>query len=121
MHDYHLLYRGIHDEGEVQEWQETFTLKSERGFWAFLWHPDKKFLKSLLDMSQELIMFSINSKDKRQICLSVPYLHILNYITSMNHDKSIRKIQFMILSSSRLYDYTVEFLSSTHPLTNSKQ
>ncbi|HSX38726.1 MAG TPA: hypothetical protein VLE95_07870 [Chlamydiales bacterium] len=117
MHDYHLLYRGINDNGEVQDWREAYPIKEKRGRFSFIWHPDKKFLKSLMDLVHELIRFSIVSDDKKQICISVPYLHILNYVTFLASEKSIKKVQFMILSSSRLYDYNVEFLSSAHSLT----
>jgi len=118
MHDYHLLYRGISEEGAVQEWQQAHSIKEKRGLCSFVWHPNKKFLKALMDLVQELTRFSIAVNDKKQIYLSIPYLHILNYVTFLNHDESVKKVQFMILSSSRMYDYNVEFVSSTHLLTN---
>jgi hypothetical protein len=116
MLDHHLLYRGIDEQEQVQDWQEAFPIKEKRSFFAFIWNPDKKFLKALLDMVQILIRFCLASNDEKQICLSIPYLHILNYTSSLDHDKSIKKIQFMILASSRLYDYSVEFVSNVHPL-----
>lgn len=116
MFDYYLLYRGITENEEVQDWQEAFTIKEKRSRAAFLWNPEKKSLKTMMDMSLELIKFSVATNEEHQICLSLPYLHMLNFVTSFKHDPSIKKIQFMILSGSRLSEYEVQFVSSVHPV-----
>lgn len=120
MYDYHLLYRGVNHSGEVLDWVEALSVKDKRGPFAFIWHPDKKILKTIIDLTQELVRFSVLVNDNKQICLSIPYLHILNYISSLQHESSIKKVQFMILSSSKLFDYNVEFLSSTHLISLEK-
>jgi hypothetical protein len=118
MHDYHLMYRTIDDEGQIQDWKAAYTLGDKRRLCAFLWHPEKKFSKSLMDLVQDLSQSSILFKDKKQICLSIPYLHILNYISSLQHEKSEKTVQFMVLSNSRLHNYDVVFMSEPHPIMN---
>jgi hypothetical protein len=116
MLDYHLLYRGINEQEEVQDWEGVFSIKEKRSPCAVIWNPEKKYLKTLVDMVQELIKFSFSSNEEKQICLSIPYLHILNFTTSLKHDKPIKKVQFLILGGSRLNEYKVEFVSSVHPI-----
>ena len=117
MHDYHLLYREIDDQEQVQDWKEAFSIEEKRNLLAFIWHPEKKRLKALIDMVQDLIRFCTISNEETQICLAIPYLHILNYISALKYEKNTTKIQFMILGWSRLQDYKVEFVSNTHPLS----
>ncbi|MDN3505939.1 MAG: hypothetical protein P0S96_01770 [Simkaniaceae bacterium] len=114
MHDYNLMFRGITKEGQVLEWDSVFKLRDKRGFFSFFWNPEKKFLKSLMDIAQELLKFSNSVQHRNQICISIPYLLILNFITALNHIENVEKVQFMILSNSRLYDYEVLFLSEPH-------
>lgn len=117
MSDYYLLYREINDKDEVQDWKEVTPLQDKRSPFAFVWNPDKKYLKTLIDMVQQLIKLSVAYNEEKQICLTVPYLHILNSVTSLEHGSSAKKVQFLIMGGSRLCEYTVEFVSSVHPIS----
>ena len=114
IHDYHLLYRTISNDGAVQDWVHAYSVE-ERPLRCFLWHPEKNFSKAFLDVALELIQFSSKTQDKRQICASLPYLHLLSFLDSLPILRE--KIQFMILTNSRIYDYEIAFLSEVHPLT----
>ena len=116
IHDYHLLCRCFSSDGKAQDWREVYRVKERRPFYSFFWNPDKKVSKSFIDLVIGLIKLSNDVKDWNQISISLPYLHILNYINSFNHDHSMESIQFMILSDSQLFEYEVAFLSQRHPL-----
>jgi hypothetical protein len=116
MNDFHLLYRGLKKNGDLQEWQPAITLKEKRPFYTCLWNKEKRFQKAILDFTLDLLQVSQQFKDKTQICSSIPYLQILNFVDSLTHCKNVEKIQFVILSNSRLKDFDMEFLSEFHPL-----
>lgn len=124
MFDYHLLYRKISDSGKVQEWEEVYSAEDQRPIYCSVWNPEKRFSKAFLDLAIDLVRFSCKIQDNKQICTSIPYLHILNYLDSFcrqkqsNSGQNIGKIQFIILTNSRLYNYEVAFLSEVHFLSN---
>ncbi|MGL5626622.1 MAG: hypothetical protein ACRDDW_03765 [Candidatus Rhabdochlamydia sp.] len=114
--DYHLLYREI-SLHEVEGWQELYTPQDKRSVYSFLWNPEKRFLKSFLDIALDLINFSNKIQDKKQVYTCLAYLQILNYVSCLNHKPSTDKVQFLILTNSRTDDYKVAFLSDVHSLS----
>jgi hypothetical protein len=123
MFDYHLLYREISNNGKVQEWKEVYSLEDQRPIYCLIWNPEKRFSKAFLDLAMDLIRFSEKVQDNKQVCTSLPYLQILNYLDSLcrkqsNFCQKLSKIQFLILTNSRIYDYDILFLSEIHPLSN---
>lgn len=116
MHDYHLMFRTIEKHGQVTDWQEALPLKDKKEGYTFFWNPEKKYPKSLMDLVQQLLMSSRAANHESQIYLSIPYLHLLNYVSAAHFDAAAEKVQFMILSSSRMSDYRVVFVSSSHRL-----
>lgn len=116
MFDYHLVFRRVGKNNQFYEWVPVFKIPDKRPWYAFLWNPEKRFLKGFLDVVQDLVTFAKKVKDSRQVCTSVPYLLILNYLDSLNHDQNTEKIQFMVLGNSRLYDHEVVFTSEMHPI-----
>lgn len=112
--DYHLLYRLISNNGEIKEWVDVYSVK-DRPNRCFLWYPEKIFSKAFLDIALDLLQFSNKIKDKRLICTSLPYLHLLNYLNSFPKERS--NIQFMILTNSKVYEFDIVFLSEVHPLS----
>jgi len=114
MFDYHLLYRGIKTDGSLSPWQKASNIKDKRSFFSFIWNPDKRFNKGLLDLCLDLIKFSNIIKNPKQICISLPYLQLLSYINNLTEDKLMTKIQFMIYKDSRIQDPKIVFVSEFH-------
>jgi len=121
MHDYRLFHRVIDKNGAVFEWQASYTLRDQRPFYVFLWNPQKRFLKGFLDLSHDLLKFCNAVQDKNQICSSLPYLHILNFVDAQAHIEEAEKIQFVIMTDSALHPTRVAFLSEIHPITPKAQ
>jgi hypothetical protein len=114
MLDYHIFYRELSNEGGKGKWIETHTLPDQRPWYAFLWHPEKKFVKAVLDFVPELLRLSNLTQDNKQICVSLPYLHILNYICSLPRSAPTVKIQFMLVGNSRTREPEMLFISEIH-------
>ncbi len=117
MLDYYLFYRTIDHNGKVYDWQVVNTISERRPFYSFLWNPNKRFSKGFLDISQDLLKICNEVKNINQICLSLPYMQILNFIDSFQHDEASKTIQFMIVSQSKLYEPEVVFLSELHTIS----
>lgn len=115
MFDYHLLYRNINDRGDVGNWNNIYSPEDRNSFFCFFWNPEKKFSKAFLDLALELVSFSSKVEDKSQICVSIPYLQILNYIDFISKGKN--KVQFLILNNSRSTTFEVAFISEVHPVS----
>ena len=117
MHDYHLIYRYFPKNGDVLEWNYFDQLEEKRSLFSIVWNPNKRFLKASLDISHDLLRFSNLAKDKHLICISLPYLQILNYVDHLNRDPNIESVQFAILTNSKIYNYELAFLSEIHLVT----
>lgn len=112
-HDYHLLFRYFQENGTLSSWKSAHCL-TQRPFYSFLWNPKKRQTKAVFDAILELLKFAQKEKDKRQICVSLPYLQLLNYVNSLSLEYKAQKIQFTILSHSQTSDYEVAFISEPH-------
>lgn len=117
MHDYHFLYRYILNDGTILEWKYLDKLVDKRHCLSLFWNPNKRFLKGSLDIAHDLLRFSNIVKDKDQICTSLPYLQVLNHVDALNTNQNVKSLQFAVLTSSRIYDYELSFLSEVHPIT----
>ena len=94
--DYHLVYRQIHDDGQVTSFIE-FPLRPRRwGSWFF--NPEKRVTKALLDLSHmlERIVRSGNW-DETNIPTSFPYICLLNFLSQCPIDAETTSIQFCLL------------------------
>lgn len=112
--DYFLFYRFIDENNHVGEWQQANKLLENRPYYSFLWNPESKFLKGLVDIILDLVNCIHTMKDKNQIYISLPYLHILNFVYSFSKDPLTSKIQFMVMSQSKAEESELVFLSETH-------
>ena len=115
--DYSLVFRRVSNNGEVGEWHDCLSTGIGKSRFTFCWNPEKRERKALFDVVQELLVFSNKVKDKAEICTSVPYLQLLNFVTSKSTDSSVEQIQFMVLSSSMVEDFKKQFLSEVHALS----
>ena len=102
--DYFLLYRDYYDAAaDSAPWREVRTLGPARRRHAWLWNPEKLVSKSVFDMIQALALESRGmcrgacAGSERLLQLSVPYLHLLSYISNVPRWPTPRATQFMIM------------------------
>ena len=119
MFDYHLFVRHIAKD-VVGPWEDLNLSKSKRPKLAWVWHPQKKYAKGLMDICQDLVLTANKLKNPDQIAMSLPYLQLLNYASmgarSMGRNRAVDAVQFMILGDSRAIRLELLFLSNTHIL-----
>jgi hypothetical protein len=114
--DYFLFYRFIYEDNCTGEWHQANEVLGDRPLYSFLWNPKNRFLKGFIDAISDLIKYTQTMKINDVICVSVPYLHLLNFVHSFPKDPLTSKIQFMIMSQSKLYKSKLVFLSEPHPV-----
>lgn len=107
--DYHLLFRDIHANGTPCKWQEI-PLAEERTLFGAVWNPQKRRTKTLSDVVRGLLQMAQDTSIK-DFSLTLPYLAILNYISSLPRSTSCAETQFMILKSEGFFsDQNPKFL-----------
>lgn len=99
MTDYYLLYRDRLPDGSFDNWKKIELKGSENGFRLALWNPTKRKHKALSDLVCSLIAV-VNHRGVEAVFVSVPYILILNFITSRPHSLGTDCTQFMVLEHS---------------------
>jgi hypothetical protein len=97
--DYFLLYRDYYENRQCTPWREVSSLSPRRRAYAWFWNPEKLVSKSLFDMIQSLGLESreTNTESQRLLQLSVPYLHLLSYVSNVHRWPTPLATQFMIM------------------------
>jgi hypothetical protein len=115
--DYHLLFRDAGPPGQFSPW-EDIPLADQRSLLGAIWNPQKRSKKVLSDVVQSLVRLA-QDRTMRDFSLTIPYLAILNYVSSGPHQSAASHTQFMILRSDGFFsrkDPEFLFCSSTHAL-----
>jgi hypothetical protein len=97
MHDYHLLYRDQLDERTFTDWTEL-SLDRPLAWWCALWNPERRQRKAIYDLVTSLVR-DVAQAEGVGYQLSVPYLAILNHISSLERLSAHVGTQFMIMMS----------------------
>lgn len=93
--DYYLLYRDELADGSMLNWREI-SLCDDRRLWHVIWNPRKREKKALFDLTSAL-MAEIRPDAIEAVQLSVPYLVILTYISSLPRTYPTRATQFLLM------------------------
>jgi hypothetical protein len=96
MTDYYLLYRDRLPDGSFDNWRTVELKESENGFRLALWNPTKRKHKALSDIVSSLIRLAKEGGSEALI-LTVPYILLLNFISSLPHSLGTNGTQFMVL------------------------
>lgn len=99
MTDYYLLYRDRLPDGSLDNWRKVELKQSENGFRLALWNPTKRKHKALSDIVSSLIRLA-KHRESEALVATVPYILILNFITSRPHSLGTNGTQFMVLEHS---------------------
>jgi hypothetical protein len=99
MTDYYLLYRDRLADGSFDNWRKVELKGSDNGFRLALWNPTKRRHKALSDTVNALIGLS-RHRASDTLIVTVPYVLLLNFITSRPHSLGTTGTQFMVLEHS---------------------
>jgi hypothetical protein len=117
MTDYYLLYRDRLPDGMLDNWRGIELKGRENGGRLAIWNPTKRKHKALTDLVSAIAQFVVRHGEARVIA-TVPYILILNYVSSQPHSLGSEATQFLILESSGysrdLGDTRVLMLSQFH-------
>lgn len=96
MTDYYLLYRDRLPDESFDNWRKVELKGCENGVRLALWNPAKRRHKALSDLVASLARLASRGPGQALV-LSVPYILILNFITTRPHSLGTTGTQFMIL------------------------
>jgi hypothetical protein len=96
MTDYYLLYRDRLPGGSFDNWRKVELKPSENSVRLALWNPMKRKHKAVSDIVSALIRLA-NHQDNEGLIATVPYILVLNFITSRPHSLGTTGTQFMVL------------------------
>lgn len=99
MTDYYLCYRDRLPDGSFDNWRKVELKDAENGLRLALWNPTKRKQKALSDLLSALLELARHC-EADALVVSVPYVLILNFITSRPHTLGADGTQFMILEHS---------------------
>lgn len=102
VHDLHLLYRDHLPDGEVSRWYEVQAAKPTK-FICFLWNPGRRHNKALFDVAQHLArQINQHQLSPEAVKLSVPYIMLLNFVSSLPRTGHVAATQFLLMRTDRL-------------------
>jgi hypothetical protein len=116
--DYHLVFRDCDWNGEWSRWKEIPLTERRRTLWGAIWNPEKRKTKTLSDVVRGLVRLA-QDKTLGDFSFTLPYLSILNYVSSLPRVAPSKQTQFMILKSEGFFsdqDPQFLFLSNMHNL-----
>jgi hypothetical protein len=114
--DAHLLFRDRLCDGGMTPWRE---LPERRPRLRWLWHPQKRAAKTLRDLESHLLLFQTVRYTREQICLSMPYVLLINYIATLPRTNISMSTQFTIVRSMGYWggaDSAALFVSELHSI-----
>jgi hypothetical protein len=96
-HNLYLLYRDKYPTGDIGNWVMLHNMDSFRSPWSFIWNPTKRLRKTLFDTIIALLSEDVTTeRDRMLIKLSIPYLLILNHVSSIPRTNGAIATQFLV-------------------------
>ena len=113
-----MLYRDQLQDGTMTDWTEV-SLCDMRRWWHMVWNPGRREKKALFDLTVALLNEAINAPALDLIQVSVPYITLLSFVSSLPRLESVTATQFLLIisygSTSNKDPYPM-FTSAIHPL-----
>lgn len=108
--DYHILFRQMDDDNNISEFHEV-PVYGKKKFFTFLWNPQKRAKKSLIDLSVDMKrLVSINRLNPENIKLSFNYIAFLNFYNNEVLNPNTKYIQFAVMVTTGYIEYEDPYL-----------
>ena len=111
--NYYLMFRDITPKA-CTPWREAFT-HPEPSLIQVLWQPLRREEKALSDVMFHLTKQAAEVSSER-LYLSMSYLALLHYVTSLPHAAEATATQFMLTARATNQPFVPLFLSALHQL-----
>ena len=116
VHNLYLLYRLQYDDGTIGNWKALYDLDKFRSPWTFIWNPNRRLKKALFDLVGTLALEDASTEEnKARIKMSIPYLLILNHLSSYAED-ICEGVQFLVMENYDSNPAYAIFTSELHAL-----
>jgi hypothetical protein len=113
----YLLYRDKYPTGEIGNWTMLHDMDCFRSPWSFIWNPTKRLRKTLFDAIVALVSEDVtNERNRLLVKLSIPYLLILNHVSSIPRNTGALATQFLIMENYADERSNHVFCSDLHSL-----
>ena len=115
--DFSVLYRDRDGDGEMGDWHEL-PLGGTRSILNALWNPDRRTRKATFDVCTDLAKY-ILADAPLEVQVSVPYLVLLNHVSTLPRLEQGDATQFLIMMSHGVEaeeEPEVMYLSAIHGL-----
>jgi hypothetical protein len=116
--DFSLLYRDRKEGGQMGPWHEL-PLAGRRSISNALWNPGRRNRKATFDICTDLAKHLLGENTPREVQVSVPYLVLLNHVSSVPRGQEAKATQFLIMMShgaEQEREPSVMYLSAVHGL-----
>lgn len=114
--DFHLLYQDTFRDGSCTTWTEIRPT-IERSWWNIVWNPGKRERKALFDVVN--VLNSQLAISDKVVEGSLPYLTLLNHVSSLPRSLSPAFTRFLLMRSQGAFpekEPDILFLSGVHEL-----
>jgi hypothetical protein len=108
------LYYREHNANGTTEWRRAF-ISPDIGIVFLVWNPYRREEKAITDCMFQLLDFSTKF-DKERLHLSISYLTILNYVTSLQHSTDSMATQFLFGTKKMNEQLKPIFMSNSHKI-----
>ena len=117
VYDYAVLYRDRSEAQVLGAWREASSGQADVRPWrSAVWNPEKFARKARVDLAIEMARVVLEQPEE-YVKLSIPYLLLLNHVSSLPSDLCTDERQFMIVRLSSVDDaFDPIFISSFHPV-----
>lgn len=95
--DTRILWRERLLDGSVSQWHEVEPPTG--GFLRAIWNPSKRVRKALTDVGQILTRRASQQPDNRLLLVSMPFLMLLHYVSSLPASPLVEARQFVIVQT----------------------
>jgi hypothetical protein len=120
VHDFVLVFRDRNVGGAVSPWRQAPTPSTSNPALWVVWNPARRHTKALIDIANELIvLINEHAYGRAQLVLAVPYLTLLNHVSSLPRLDVDVSTQFAIAiaqSAAVSGEPDVVFVSALHRL-----
>jgi hypothetical protein len=115
----YLLYRDVHVGGDTTAWRVVHGMDGDREPWSFIWNPRRRLRKGLHDLISGLDAARDQARPEL-VQLTLPYLLIVNHISSLPRLDGVWATEFIIMVSDPYGHPHVVYQSGRHRVQASR-
>lgn len=113
--NFYILYRDRCADGSVTPWLVLHGMDHDRGWFTFIWNPNRRLRKALHDLVTSL-PYELNETHPHVFKLTTAYLLIVSHLAALPRVLDSQETQFLIVKKYLDEPSQVLFCSELHRL-----